>query len=275
MNRPLVSVVIPVYNGARYLAEALDSVRASDYANFQIVVVNDGSNDGSRAILDQYKANFSDKFVVHHFEQNRGMDHALNYALSNLVQGKYVARFNQDDLMVSDRLTMQANFLESNPDHAVVGGQVVWIDGDGKEFDRISFLLTDEEIKSRWTYLSPYDDPSVMYRFDLWMQTEGYDQDVWPSDDIKMWYQLGHLGKLANLPEVVTHKRWHDSAGSVKAHKRQIETTWIVRRWAEKEYGFKISLFNRFFSISQYIAGILLPPSINWWIYRKIKKNWK
>jgi len=118
---------------------------------------------------------------------------------------------------------------------------------------------------------SPFSDPTVMYRRDAVMQTPGYSQLMWPADDVHMWYMLGSLGKLANLPDVVTRVRWHDGAGSIKSHKRQMKKTWEVHKWAEENIQ-KPSFGVKAFWIGEYLAGLVFPPRFNWFIYRQLKR---
>ena len=118
--------------------------------------------------------------------------------------------------------------------------------------------------------LSPYSDPTVMYRKSAWKKTEGYSQYFWPADDVHMWYQLGMTGKLANLPEVMTKVRWHDHCGSIQSHKRQMVKTWQVHNWAA-EFIQSPTFFQRAFWISQLFAGYLFSPQFNWQVYRSLR----
>lgn len=267
-NRPMVSVLIPVYNGVPYLVETLESILRSTYENFEIILVDDGSKDTSKDICRSFERRYK-QIRFYSFEENKGMDAALNQGIKH-ANGKYIARINQDDIMLPDRLEKQVKFLEENPDYTVIGGQIKLFTNEREDFDEIKFLLSDEEIKAKWLMFSPYADPTVMYRKDAVLQTPGYNEFFWPADDVHMWYMLGTLGKLANLPDVVTKVRWHDGAGSIRSHRRQMIKTWSVHKWAE-EHIQKPSIYVRLFWMCEYIAGILFPPRFNWWVYRRLK----
>jgi glycosyltransferase involved in cell wall biosynthesis len=267
-DNPMVSVLIPVYNGIPYIIETLESILKSTYNNFEIILVDDGSKDSSKNTCRAFERKFP-RIRFFSFEDNQGMDAALNLGIKN-AKGKYIARINQDDIMMPDRLEKQVKFLEENPDHTAVGGQINLFTNDNPEFDKISFLLTDEEIKSKWMMFSPYADPTVMYRKDAVLKTPGYNEFFWPADDVHMWYMLGSIGKLANLPDVVTRVRWHAGAGSIQSHKRQIIKTWSVHQWAA-EHIEKPSLKVKLFWACEYIAGLTFPPKFNWFVYRRLK----
>lgn len=268
-KKPVVSVLIPVFNGAQFLEETIASIQKSTYKRFEIILVDDGSTDNSerkcRALARRY-ANVR----FYGFHQNGGMTRSLNYGVQK-AKGRYIARINQDDLMVDSRLEHQVAFLEANPKVVAVGGYVRLFTKDNPDYDRITFPLTDAEIKKAWLYLSPFADPAVMYRKSAYRKTSGYSQEMWPADDVQMWYQLGKLGKLANLPHVLTRVRWHAGAGSIKSHRIQMRKTWEVHQWARQHVGTP-TVFTWFFWLAEWVAGVVFPPSLNWGVYRLIRK---
>lgn len=268
-NKPLVSVLIPVYNGTKFLDEAIHSVLKSTYPHIEIILVDDGSTDQSQAKCKSFQKQYP-HVRYFGFTKNKGLTRCLNFGIKK-AKGKYIARLNQDDIMLPKRLAQQVTFLEKNPEYVVVGGAVQLFTNTNPRFDILSFPLKDQEIRDQWLSLSPYADPSVMYRKDAWLKTEGYSQYFWPADDVHMWYQLGTVGKLANLPQIVTRVRWHEEAGSIRSHRRQMLKTWEVHHWAA-EFIQSPTLKQQLFWISQLIAGYVLPANFNWWVYRQIRK---
>jgi glycosyltransferase involved in cell wall biosynthesis len=267
--KPLVSVLIPVYNGVPYINQTLDSILNSNYKELEIILVDDGSKDASRKTCREYESKYSNvRFIS--FEENKGMDRALNAGIK-VAKGEYIARINQDDIMMPDRLEKQVKFLEDTKEYVAVGGQIILFTNENPEYAKINFPLTDEEIRSRWLMFSPYSDPTVTYRKSAILNTPGYSQIMWPADDVHMWYMLGSLGKLANLPDVVTKVRWHNGAGSITGHKRQMRKTWEVHKWAEENIQ-KPNVGVKAFWVAEYIAGVLFPPQFNWFVYRQIKR---
>lgn len=268
-NHPLVSVLIPVYNGTEFLDEAIQSVLKSTYKNLEIILVDDGSSDQSRQKCQTYAHQY-EHVSFYGFKKNQGMTRCLNFGVRK-AKGKYIARINQDDIMMPQRLARQVTFLENHPDHVVVGGAIQLFTETETAFDTLRFPLTDQSIRGQWMQLSPYSDPTVMYRKSTWLKTEGYSQFFWPADDVHMWYQLGSLGKMANLPSVLTKVRWHEDCGSLKSHRRQMIKTYEVHLWAS-EFIAQPTTPTRLFWLGQLAAGLLLPPTFNWWVYRIIRK---
>ncbi|MCL4364690.1 glycosyltransferase [Patescibacteria group bacterium] len=264
-----VSVIIPVFNGASYLVETVESVQKSSLENFEIILVDDGSKDKSKTLCHRLEKKYKN---VHFywFKKNKGLASSLNHAVKK-AKGKFIARINQDDIMMPKRLKEQVKFLEENQDHVVVGGNVTLFDEQYRLVDNITFPKTDADIRTQWLLMSPYADPTVMYRKDAYMKTKGYQKYFWPADDIHMWYQLGQVGKLANIDKVLTRVRWHNKAGSIASHRIQMEKTFEVHVWASKNVQ-KAKFYHWLFWFGQLIAGKIFPPRLNWFVYRRIRE---
>src|SRR5688500_3733490 len=124
-----VSVIMPVYNGERFLRDAVDSILRQTYRNFELIVVDDGSTDGTSQVLDRYQD--QDRRVrVHRHERNGGIVAARNQGC-RLAQGRFIAVMDADDISIPERLARQIAFLEANPDIVAVGGWVCTISENG------------------------------------------------------------------------------------------------------------------------------------------------
>jgi len=270
MKRPLVSVIIPVYNGASYLKQSVNSVENSNFKDWEIILVNDGSTDQSENVcLNLQKKN--KKIRVYSFKKNKGLSRTLNFAILK-AQGKYIARLNQDDLMLPDRLEKQTDFLEKNPAYVMVGGALELFDEKGESFEKLFLPLNDTEIRKNWFYLNSFADPAVMYLKKAVIKAGGYRQKYYPADDLHLWYRLGNLGKLANLNQVVTRMRIHQKAATMERFRQLIRKTWQVHWWSAKHVQ-KPSLFILLYWVIQYILGMTLPARINFFAYRLVKKT--
>jgi len=268
-EQPLVSIVIPVFNGASFLGRTVSSVLKSDYKPVEVILVNDGSTDESRIICKRLVQKYGNVHF-YSFNQNQGMANALNLG-ARKAKGKYIARINQDDLMIKNRLAKQVDFLEKKSQYVAVGGAIKLFTEEERDFDTVRFPLSDKAIRKQWLFMSPFSDPTVMYRKGDWLKTSGYSQKFWPADDVHMWYQLGKIGKLANLRGTLTRVRWHDGAGSIKFHRIQMKKTWQAHVWASKNVQ-PATAFNWFFWTGQYLAGLAFPAQFNWLIFRLLRK---
>jgi glycosyltransferase involved in cell wall biosynthesis len=269
LHTPVVSVVIPVFNGAQFLEAAVASVLKSTYRSFEILLIDDGSSDTSKKICRELTAKYPKIIRFFPMPQNKGLGRVLNFALKN-ARGKYIARLNQDDLMLSYRLGTQVKYLNAHPSVVVVGSWNNLFDEQGNT-QVLKFLPTDEEIKKTWLIVSPFSDPTTMYRKDVAKKVGGYIQDYWPADDTQLWYRMGMAGKLANIQKPLVNVRWHKGAGSVRFFRRMAFVTYRMHRWAHESVQ-RAPWHIQAWWIIQFLAGITLTPQMNWSIYWQIKK---
>lgn len=133
-DTPLVSVVAPCFNAEKYLEEALRSIYAQDYPNFEVIIVDDGSTDASYAMLEQLQASYG--FQLYR-QRNQGVSAALNLGLQH-ARGDYVATPDLDDIMLPHSLSVRAEYLDQHPEVGCVGALVIYIDSEGQETKRQS-----------------------------------------------------------------------------------------------------------------------------------------
>lgn len=268
-NKPIVSVIIPVFNGASYLKDAVSSVAKSTYRNFEIILIDDGSKDTSKTLCRQLSRRYRNTHF-YSFNKNRGLGRVLNFAIKK-AKGKYICRINQDDIMLPDRIKTQVKFFEKNHDVVAVGSWIKLFEEDGRT-QIIKFLKTDEQIKKIWLFISPFADPSVMYRKDIVIKAGLYQQEFWPGDDTHLWYRIGKIGKLANIQKTLVKVRYFKEAASVKYFKKLALSTYRMHRWAN-EYVQTAPIYIQAFWIFQLICGMFLSADFNWKMYRILKKG--
>jgi len=210
-SAPAVSVLIPVWNGARTLGEAFDSVRAQTLTDWEAVVVDDGSTDSTpdllRALLDPRI-----RFIS---TPPRGIVPALNAGLE-LCRASLVARFDADDLMHPDRLALQAKALIEQPGLAGVGSLIECFprdalrDGMRRYESWLNSLVSPDEIRRERFVEAPVVHPSMTLRRDVLLNVGGWHDSPWP-EDWDLWLRLlEHGHKLAKVPQVLHF--WRDGA---------------------------------------------------------------
>jgi glycosyltransferase involved in cell wall biosynthesis len=210
MQAPLVTVYIPVYNGARYLRESLDSVAAQTFASWECIVVDDGSTDDSCAVVETYRDR---RFMLVRQPTNMNVANASNLAL-RLARGKYLARLDQDDIALPDRLARQVAFLDANPQVAICGGAMeVFGETRGGYF----LPQDDGRIKSNLlSGMNSISNPAVTVRVDFLRANRIMNDPRFPlSCDYGMWVDCTLAGGVfSNLTEIVTRYRSHPAQGS-------------------------------------------------------------
>ena len=218
----MISVLISVFNGSEYLAEAMDSLLAQTYSDFELIVVDDGSTDDTLDQLQAYAAKDPRVNVVHH--SNRGVPASIN-AAARLAVGKYLARMDLDDVASPTRFQKQVAYLDAHPEVTVLGSRVILIDPFGTEYHRPMHALTHEEIDAKllagegWAVVQP----AAMLRHDAFLQVKGYDERYRTSQDFDLWLRMAEHGRLANLEEPLLKYRQHLGSANFAKAKQQKE----------------------------------------------------
>jgi len=197
-NSPLVSVLLPVYNGAEYLDEAIQSLLAQTFSDLEIIVIDDGSTDESASILEKFS---EDRVRVYH-QANQGLAAALNRAIS-LARGDYLARQDQDDVSRPERLEKQVAFLQAHPQHGMVGTWArIWL--ENQEAGRSHRHPAESHIL-KWELLfnNPFVHSSMLIRKSAMQKVGGYctDRSRQPPEDYELWSRIAREFELGNIPE--------------------------------------------------------------------------
>lgn len=266
---PLVSVVIPVFNGAVYLEETVQSVLKNTYKKIEILLIDDGSKDESKNLCRRLSKKYR-KVSFYSFHKNNGLGRILNYALKK-AKGEFICRINQDDRMAPKRIETQVRFLLRHPKIVAVGSNIKLFDSKGNK-QIIHFPQTDIEIKRLWHMVSPFSDPSVMYRKSIALSVGGYKQEFWPADDTHLWIRMGVVGKLANINKPLVEVRYHDNAASIKYFRKLAQVTYDMHKWMH-EFVSPAPWFVRAFWECELLAGLAFSPHINWAVYRFLKRG--
>ena len=201
----VVSVLMPVYNAERFVAETVDSVLNQTFRDFEFVVINDGSTDRSLEILQGYAKRDARIRLIS--RPNTGYVVALNEGL-DVARGEFVARIDADDLSDPKRLELQVARMRAEPELVALGTCAWAMDEHGNMLGDYSNPLTHEQIEAEHLKgNSSIHHPSVMMRPGAVRKVGGYRKELMPCEDFDLWIRLGEVGRLANLPERLITKR--------------------------------------------------------------------
>lgn len=233
---PRISVVLPVYNGAAFLEQAVESILSQTYSDFELLALDDGSTDQSRAILERFAAADSRVQVIS--RPNRGLTATLNEGIE-LARGIYIARMDADDLALPERFAKQVAYLDAHTETVAVGGQIVLIDNQGRELNSMALPCRHEDIDQRHMngLSSVLCHPTVMMRTEAVRQVGGYDDRREAAEDFDLWLQLAEIGRLANLDCPVLLYRQHLNSVGYSKRQRQRLSAWEAVRSAAARRG--------------------------------------
>jgi glycosyltransferase involved in cell wall biosynthesis len=194
-----VTVLMSVYNDAEYLSDAIDSVLGQSFEDFEFIVVDDGSTDGSGDVVAGYR----DPRLVVVRQAHRGLVGALNRGLS-MARGRYVARQDADDVSLRDRLLKQAAFLDAHGDIALVGSAVGLIDEGGRLLREQAYPEEHSELCGLLEQvINPLPHSTVMFRRDAVIALGGYDERFPKAQDYALYLRLTEEFRVASIPEML------------------------------------------------------------------------
>jgi len=221
-KKPLISVLMAVYNGEKYLHEAIDSILNQRYTNFEFLIVNDGSIDLTEDIILSYSDNRI-RYIKN--ETNLKLIASLNKGL-DLAIGKYIARMDADDISLPERLEKQVDFMERNQEIGVLGTSVKTI-GLENNYE-VHFKQGHDQIRFELFFHNYLHHPTVMLRSSLIKKNKIYYENYLHAEDYALWVKLTKFTKIEILAEVLLNYRIHESnISEIHNNQQQIQTSHI------------------------------------------------
>ncbi len=217
---PSISVAMAAHNGERFLPEAIDSILNQSFRDFELLMVDDASSDGTRQIILDRARRDSRVRPILRDEQTR-LAGSLNLCLE-AARGRYIARMDADDIALPERFARQYAYLEEHPEIAALGSAVQVIDEDG---DPIALLGYPNDPKLVESYslagYTPLCHPSTMIRREALRRIDGYDSTVHFCEDYDLWIRLSAVGRLANIDDVLLQYRVHIHSLTYVNHRKK------------------------------------------------------
>ena len=231
---PRVSVIMAVHNAERWLAEAIESVLNQSFTDFEFLIHNDGSSDGSLEILQNYMT--QDNRIMVSTSDNQGPSAARNTAIDKAC-GEFLAIMDADDVCLPDRFEKQLAYLDANPDCVVIGGCETTMDEKRRPIFDLRVPLTHEEIDgNNLRGITSIRHPTVMMRRAIVLKCGNYDVSYRAAQDHDLWLRIAEIGHLANLPDILIRYRIHDKSisGAKPELQRQMCRKACEAAWARR-----------------------------------------
>ena len=218
-----VSILMPVFNGEKYLQEAIESILGQTFVDYEFLIIDDGSADQSFSIIKEFG---DSRIKLERNGLNRGLVYSLNKGL-DLASGEYIARMDCDDISLPERLAKQVAFMDCHPEVGVCG---TWV--ESMDTGQIYRCLVDHEsIQAGLLQTNQMAHPSVMIRTSVIRQHRLYYNPAFPyAEDYELWVRMAKLTRLANLPEVLVRHRIHSLQISNLYQKEQQEIADLISR---------------------------------------------
>jgi glycosyltransferase involved in cell wall biosynthesis len=233
---PRISVVLPVYNAKQYLSSALGSVLGQTFKDFELLLFDDGSVDGSLEIAQAIAAQDSRVDVIS--EGHRGLVGCLNAGIER-ARGEFIARMDADDICMPNRFEIQLTYLQQHPDCCAVGSQAIRIDPESSPINPWHVPETHEEIENRHLQGTGGGliHPSVMLRTKSVRQIAGYRETYEAAEDYDLFLRLAEIGRLVNLPTPLLYYRLHTKSVSLSRAGLQHDSSRkaLIETWRRRQ----------------------------------------
>jgi glycosyltransferase involved in cell wall biosynthesis len=221
----LVSVLIPVYNAEKHLAEAIESILNQSYSDFEFLIINDGSNDKSEEIILSY----SDQRIRYiKNESNLKLIKTLNKGIQ-ICKGKYIVRMDADDISHPERIQKQVDFMESHSEVGICGS---WFESFGSSNNKIvKYKEKHDEIFTKMQYQCHFCHPTLIIRKEIFNDSEMlFDEDYAHAEDYDFYIKASKKWKFHNIQEPLLKYRIHDDSVSKKYKSTQIQNSLKIKQ---------------------------------------------
>jgi GT2 family glycosyltransferase len=230
---PQISIIMTTRNRADFIIKAIKSVQNQSFSDWELIILDDDSNDGTEAIIGPFMAR-DNRIKYHRNSPALGISGNRNRGLS-LSTGKYLAVLDSDDEWVDhEKLKKQYGFLEQNSEYALIGSNIKVVDEKGVFIKSTNFGTEDAEIRKRVLRENQIPHSSVLIRKDLMEKVSGYDEKLSCVEDLDLFLRLGKLGKFRNLQENTVAYTKHSGGFS---HQRKVAMAWNHYKIILKNFG--------------------------------------
>lgn len=265
-------MLLPVYNAQEFINQSVQSILEQTYANFEFIIVDDGSTDDSWDILTKY-AKKDARIILLKNKTNQGPVRAIKKAIRK-IKGQLIARMDADDIALPDRLKKQIDYLLAHPDTVAVGGQCLLINEKEEIVGEKKFPCAFEKIKRLIFTFIPVQQPTLMIaRSRLPKNFVYYEEKTPVAEEVELLLKLFKHGKVENIKNTVLLYRIHKNNTSLKNVRTTFYLTLKTRIKAVAQYGYKPRLSDILINIVQIIAVTCLPQKVALWLYHHIRNH--
>ena len=241
---PLISVIIPAFNAELYIQEALESVCSQTYLNLEIIIINDGSSDRTREIIEQ----FQDTRILLISRENRGLIATLNEAIE-ISRGDYIARMDADDICLGTRLDRQVQYLRKHHNIGLLFTGIEYVDENGRELRKKVSAKSRKLEPVELLFGCPVCHPTAMFDMTKLKKSDiQYDKAYCLAEDFELWTRLVNITEIGIINEVLFKYRIHPNSITSKNNEKQriVASKAIV---SNLSYKCKTSMSNHLYAI--------------------------
>lgn len=271
MSKLKISVLMPVYNNRKYLKTSIESILNQTFEEFEFVIIDDGSTDGSSRVIKSYQLK-DKRIIVIRNKHNIGTSRSLNKGLS-VAKGDYIVRMDADDWSYPERLRIQYEYMKSHPRIGVSGGSIEVCDQNLKVVNRRRYPLDDNGARKIIFCYSPFAHPATIWDTKKMKMIGGYNEKIPLSQDCELYFKIGRFVEFGNVDATLIKLRTHKSSSSVSKNGLQEQYAIYSRIKAIMEYGYSVSLVDKLCILGRIVAMIVVPTKIKFWLFNFLRRE--
>ncbi len=218
----MISILLSVHNGATTLEKTLLSITAQSYPNWEIIAVDDASNDRTFFILKKFQEQFPSRVEIIQNTSNQGLTKSLITTVKK-ARGEFFARIDSGDQYLPKKLEKQIRFLQKNPDYGIVGCNYINRYSTSGRIIKSDVALTDEKIRSTILRKNPFAHSAILIRKNVYQKTGGYNETIQYGQDYELWFRVLKVTKVANLPEYLCIRDVHQNSIGMNKRRAQMK----------------------------------------------------
>ncbi len=242
MKTPLVSIILATYNGLKYIEESINSVLNQTYKNFEFIIINDCSTNNVEQIILNYQKK-DNRIIYIKNKTNLKLTQSLNKWI-NISKWKYIARIDDDDIWLPEKLKKQINFMEKNKDYWLCWTSTIVIDSKWNKIQKIKMRNTDREIKENILKSNQFTHSSIIIKKNILNNIWWWYNKKWEwTEDYELWLRIWKISKLYNLSDFLVKYRWLKTSISRKnKNKQQINNIKLCFKFKKYYNNFTLSI---------------------------------
>jgi len=269
--KPLISVVMSVFNDDKYVRRAIDSILNQTLKEFEFIIINDASKDASLEIIRSYARKDRRIQLINNTRELR-LARSLNLGVS-IAKADFIARMDPDDVSFPKRLEIQYIYLKKHPNIAVVGTNLSIVNEDKKEISVRDYPTRSEDLKKIMLRYSPFAHPSIMLRKKVFKEFGGYDPNMRLCEDIDFWFKIGTKYDFGNIPERLVQYTLSKKSGTHRNVRQTELLGFKIKLNAIMKHGYRPSLYDFFYNLLQFITMWIMPAGLRIKLYNEVRSR--
>lgn len=269
MNIPAISVLMPAYNAEKYISEAIGSILDQTFKDFEFIIVDDASTDGTWNIIKKFAA-IDNRIIAIQNERNLKICQTLNRGIE-IARGKYILRMDADDWSFPDRIQKQYEYMVSHNEIVISGGTMFVCDEKLNPISKRTYSQHDKELKKSILRYSPFSHPTVIIKTKIVKKVGGY--NMLYAEDIELYLKLGQYGKFGNIIEpLIKYRDIPSSMTNTKLKVTELHTLQL-RLHAVRKLGYSYTFFDLVYNILQLISVYIFPTKLKIFLFSKFRNK--